>query len=193
MEKVLRGSVQPLIGSIPYTDKFRPWDLTYDPENDCFICPRSQELRHTTTSKNGKRTYRSTPKICQSCPCLQVCSANEKGERLLSTHIWQEYLDLAEQLRKIQRGKEIYSLRKKTIERVFSDAKEKHGMRYTHLRGLARVSAWVRLKFVAMSLKNWLSGVPHPPLFPRFFHPFPFLSSLYPLLPSLCRLNFSFV
>ena len=45
-------------------------------------------------------------------------------------------------------------MRKETIERVFADAKEKHAMRYTHHRGLARVSAWVRLKYAAMNLKK---------------------------------------
>ena len=48
--------------------------------------------------------------------------------------------------------------RKETIERVFADAKEKHAMRYTHHRSLARVERWVRLKFATMNLKklaNW--------------------------------------
>jgi hypothetical protein len=44
------------------------------------------------------------------------------------------------------------------MERVFADAKDKHGMRYTHRRGLARVSSWVRLKFAALNLKNWPSA-----------------------------------
>ena len=172
-KKTLEDSRIPIL---PYTrykgrkDKFRPWDFTYDLEHDGFICPREQKLRHTTTSKDGRRTYRSTPKMCQCCPCRQVCGANEKGQRLLTAHIWQEHLDLAEQLRKTQRGKEIYSLRKETIERVFADAKEKHGMRYTHHRGLARVSAWVRLKFAAMNLKKlalWWDKIPS--LFHLFF------------------------
>ena len=79
---------------------------------------------------------------------------NEKGQRILQTHIWQEYLDLVEQLRKTDVGKDIYSKRKETIERAFADAKEKHGMRYTHHRGLARVTTWVRLKYAAMNLKK---------------------------------------
>ena len=49
-------------------------------------------------------------------------------------------------------------MRKETIERVFADAKEKHAMRYTHHRGLARVSAWVRLKYAAMNLKKIAIG-----------------------------------
>ena len=59
-----------------------------------------------------------------------------------------------EQLRKTEYGKEIYAMHKETIERVFADAKEKHAMRYTHHRGLARVAAWVRLKYAAMNLKK---------------------------------------
>lgn len=61
---------------------------------------------------------------------------------------------MVEQLRKTEVGKEIYAQRRETIERVLADAKEKHGMRYTHHRGLARVTAWVRLKFAAMNLKK---------------------------------------
>ena len=44
------------------------------------------------------------------------------------------------------------------LEHVFADAKEKHVMRYTHHRGLAAVTRWVRLKYAAMNLKklaNW--------------------------------------
>ena len=47
---------------------------------------------------------------------------------------------------------------KEKIERVFADAKEKHGMRYTQYRGLAQVTNWVKLKFAAMNLHklaNW--------------------------------------
>lgn len=61
---------------------------------------------------------------------------------------------MVEELRKIERGKELYDIRKETIERVFADAKGKYAMRYTHHRGLARVSAWARLKYAAMNFKN---------------------------------------
>ena len=149
---------------LPYTrykgkeDRYKPWEYTYDEVNDTYICPRGGILRHTTTNKDGKRTYRSTPKECVNCPCKSKCGANEKGQKIHTTHIWQEYLDLVEQIRKTSRAKEIYAQRKETIERVFADAKEKHAMRYTHHRGLAAVTRWVRLKYAAMNLKklaNW--------------------------------------
>ena len=60
-----------------------------------------------------------------------------------------------------------------THERVFADAKQRHGMRYTHHRGQAHVSNWVRLKFTAMNLKKlarWKARR-HPPLFRLlYFH-----------------------
>jgi hypothetical protein len=48
--------------------------------------------------------------------------------------------------------------RNQTNERVFSDAKEKHGMRWTTLRGLEKLSMQAMLTFTAMNLKklaNW--------------------------------------
>ena len=53
-------------------------------------------------------------------------------------------------------------------ERVFADAKEKHAMRYTHHRGLAAVTRWVRLKFASMKLKSWQIGVGKTP-FPGLY------------------------
>lgn len=146
---------------LPYTrphgtrrEGFMPWDFSYDEENDRLLCPQGQVLRHTTTNKDGKRIYRSTPKVCRSCPCREQCGANAKGQKAVQRHIWQDAMDLAEQIRKTDVAKDIYAMRKQTIERVFADAKEKHAMRYTHHRGLAAVTRWVRLKFAAMNLKK---------------------------------------
>ena len=165
-KKVLEDGRIPIL---PYTrknnrkDVFKPWEYEYDEATDSYICPEGKALRHTTTDREGKRTYRSTPEICRNCPSREACGANEKGQKLLTRHIWQEYLELAEALRKTERGKQIYTRRKETIERVFADAKEKHAMRYTQHRGLARVTTWVRLKFAAMNLKKmalWSWGKP---------------------------------
>lgn len=49
------------------------------------------------------------------------------AEQMIQRHIWAERLELAEELRKTRYGRILYALRKKSIERVFADAKEKHG------------------------------------------------------------------
>ena len=64
----------------------------------------------------------------------------------------------AEHLRHTELNKQIYKQRKETIERVFADMKEKHGMRWTTLRGKRRVQMQAMLLFAAMNLKklaNW--------------------------------------
>ena len=69
-------------------------------------------------------------------------------------HVWKDYEELADDARYTPQYKVLYAKRKETIERVFADVKEKHGMRYTFYRGLAQLSKWVRLKFAAMNLKK---------------------------------------
>ena len=61
---------------------------------------------------------------------------------------------MAEDARHTKQYKNLYKKRQEKIERVFADAKEKHGMRYTWYRGLAQVTKWVKLKYAAMNLKK---------------------------------------
>ena len=87
-----------------------------------------------------------------------MCTQNAKCEKTVTRHIWQRFVDMAEDIRHTPLYRDIYKLRQQKIERVFADAKEKHGMRYTQYRGLAQVTNWVKLKFAAMNLKklaNW--------------------------------------
>ena len=84
--------------------------------------------------------------------------ANGKGQKLIQRHIWQEYLDVVEGIRKTDLGKSIYENVRKRLSVSLQMPKKKHSMRYTHMRGLTRVTQWVRLKFAAMNLKklaNW--------------------------------------
>ena len=86
-------------------------------------------------------------------------------KRQVLRHVWQDYVEMAEHVRHMAVYKELYRLRKEKIERVFADAKEKHGMRYTQYRGLVQVTNWVKLKFAAMNLKKlatWKWNASHP-------------------------------
>ena len=73
----------------------------------------------------------------------------------MQRHIWKDYEELADDARYTPKYRDLYKLRKETIERVFADAKEKHAMRYTQYRGLTQVTNWVKLKFAAMNLKKF--------------------------------------
>ena len=63
-------------------------------------------------------------------------------------------MEQVEEIRHTKGIKEIYQQRKQTIERVFADAKEKHGMRYTQYRGIAKIKMELNLLFACMNLKK---------------------------------------
>ncbi len=67
-----------------------------------------------------------------------MCRSTESNnhQKLIQRHIWEAYIEEAEHLRHHGEIKQIYAKRKEMIERVLADAKEKHGMRWTTLRGL---------------------------------------------------------
>lgn len=68
--------------------------------------------------------------------------------------MWEDYLELTEDYRHTPAYQEIYKMRSQTIERVFADAKEKHALRHTQLRGLQKVKMQVTLTFACMNLKK---------------------------------------
>lgn len=140
----------------PMTKKgfFHSYEFVYDEYYDCVICPNNKVLKYSTTNRDGYKEFKSNPKDCEKCQYLDKCTNSEIHQKIVTKHIWSDYIDLAEDIRHSERGKEIYSLRSQTIERVFADAKEKHAMRYTFIKSLPRVQNWVRLKFAAMNLKK---------------------------------------
>ena len=133
---------------------FRKYEYVYDEFYDCVICPNNQEMKYCTTNREGYREYKSDPKICALCPYRSRCTQSKSCQKTVTRHVWEDWLELADDFRHTPEGQESYARRKETIERVFADAKEKHAMRYTHLRGLTRVRQWVGLKFAAMNLKK---------------------------------------
>lgn len=140
----------------PVTKKgfFKSYEFVYDEYYDCVVCPNNKVLKYTTTNRDGYREFKSDPKDCEKCKYRDKCTESRDHQKIVTKHIWSDYIEQAEDIRHSPRGKEIYSLRSQTIERVFADAKEKHAMRYTYIKSLPRVQNWVRLKFAAMNLKK---------------------------------------
>ena len=133
---------------------YRPYEYVYDEYYNCVICPHNHVLPYSTTDRNGYRIFKSDPKVCAVCPGLSQCTESKTHQKTVTKHIWADYVEQAEDFRHSPAGKDSYSKRGETIERVFADAKEKHGMRYTLHRGLVRVRNWTKLKFAAMNLKK---------------------------------------
>ncbi|WP_205685262.1 transposase, partial [Peribacillus acanthi] len=87
-------------------------------------------------------------------PFLSQCTESKNHQKLIQRHIWEAYLEETKHLRHNDVIKQIYAKRKETVERVFADAKEKHGIRWTTLRGLKKLSMQAMLTFAAMNVKK---------------------------------------
>lgn len=138
---------------------FRKNEFVYDEYYDCYICPENKILRYSTTNRDGYKEYKSNSCECEKCQFRSKCTESKNCVKLVTRHVWEEYMEMVEDIRHTKGIKEIYKLRSQTIERVFADAKEKHGMRYTQYRGIAKVRAELNLLFACMNLKKlavWL-------------------------------------
>ena len=124
----------------PMTKKgfLKKYEYVYDEKLDIYICPNIKELKYTTTNKSGYKEYRSNPKDCENCPYLNQCTQSQKHQKVIMRHIWEEYREEADEIRHTPKWKEIYPQRKETIERVYADCKEKHGLRFTRVKGLQK-------------------------------------------------------
>ena len=134
--------------------------LVYDEYNDCYICPNNQVLEYSTTNRDGYREYKSCGKVCESCPYLEQCTLSKNHVKLITRHIWEDYMEECEDIRYTEGMKDLYSHRKETIERIFGTAKENHGFRYTQMYGKARMEMKVALTFACMNLKK-LAKIKH--------------------------------
>ena len=145
---------------LPYTrpkgskDLMNKKEYTYDKEKDIYICPNNEELVYSTVTKDGYKIYKSNADKCLNCPLREKCTKSKINQKSISRHVWQEYVEQANKLRYTDTWKEIYPIRKQTIERIFGDCKENMGLRFTRVRGLDKNKANVTMIFACHNLKK---------------------------------------
>ena len=133
---------------------FRKHEYVYDEYYDCYICPNNKILRYSTTNREGYREYKSCGMTCENCQFLHKCTESRNHVKVITRHIWEDYMEKCEDIRHSEGIKELYAQRKETIERLFGTAKESHGFRYTNMIGKARMQMKVGLTFACMNLKK---------------------------------------
>lgn len=138
----------------PKTKKgyMKKYEYVYDQEYDIYICPNEKTLYYTITNKEGYREYKSEAKDCETCPFKEKCT--KTSTKTITRHIWENYVEEVEEIRHTDEWKEIYPLRKQSIERVFADCKEKFGMRFTRLKGLKKNQHQSLMIFACHNLKR---------------------------------------
>ena len=73
---------------------------------------------------------------------------------MITRHIWQDEKDEVNNRRYEEKFKKEYPKRKQTVEQIFADCKEQHGLRFTRVRGLEKNSNQALLIFACHNLKK---------------------------------------
>ena len=133
---------------------FKKHEYVYDEYYDCYICPNNQMLKYSTTNREGYREYKSCGAKCAECPYLEQCTESRNHVKIITRHVWADYMETCEDIRCRIGMKDLYALRKETIERLFGTAKENHGFRYTNMIGKARMRMKAGLTFACLNLKK---------------------------------------
>ncbi len=114
--------------------------FTYNPQSDCFQCPRGKVIPFIRLDKDGRKFYQSSKETCQGCDLWKRCSASKRGEpRTLTTDDYEEKRVEMRKKMVSEEAKAIYKLRKKIVEPVFGHIKNL-GFRGFSVRGLKAVS-----------------------------------------------------
>ena len=151
---------------------FKKYEYVYDEYYDCYICPNDQVLKYCTTNRDGYREYKSCKTICAECPCLSQCTESKDHVKVVTRHIWEDYMEACEDIRHTIGMNELYKLRKETIERLFGTAKENHGFRYTQMYGKARMEMKVGLTYACLNLKKLAKMLQRKGVIGSLFHRF---------------------
>jgi transposase len=139
-----------------FTKQKFPWL----PEEKAYACPQGHRLPLDMASKqkrSGTETvllyqYRCPPGHCQSCPLQTRCTPSPAAGRTISRS---EHEDLIEALRArmaTPQAKELYRLRRQTVELNYADLKEHRKLRRFSGHGLCRAETEVGLEVLVHNL-----------------------------------------
>lgn len=137
---------------------FKKYEYVYDEVNNIYICPNEKDLIPTAVDKNGYIKYLADAKDCSSCPFKYKCTKSKS--KIVLRHVWEKYKEkVVNEYRHELDVIEVYKTRSQHVERVFADAKMKHGLRYTLFKGKRRVSSEIGLVFANMNLKKYAEHI----------------------------------
>ena len=135
-------------------DLFSKKEYEYNKEMDCYVCPTGEILELKTVDKQGYKQYKSNRKSCENCPLKNKCTKSKNNQKVITRHIWQDEKDEVNNRRYEEKFKTEYPKRKQTVEQIFADCKEQHGLRFTRVRGLEKNSNQALLIFACHNLKK---------------------------------------
>lgn len=147
----------PVIGPKRHPSKDKKYSkshFVYVDEWDVYMCPNLYPMYYKLTNRQGYSEYESLSENCINCPVKDKCLYKGQNKRVIRRHIDEALADKARRFMKTEKGQRYYRRRKETVERIFADAKELHGLRYARYRGLYLVQMQCLMTATAQNIKK---------------------------------------
>ncbi len=139
--------------------KIKKSDFIYDEEEDGFICPAGSVLELKRAGNDGKKVYQGVKTECDASAYKTRCCNSRKGEpRTINTDDKEPLRQKMNKKMEQESSKEIYKKRKKIVEPVFGQIKNK-GFRGFSLRGYKKASGEFSLVCAVHNLKKIVKAI----------------------------------
>jgi transposase len=141
-----------------FTDK----DFIYDEMNDLYVCPGEEKLIRTTEIiKHDKQTGIYKTKACKRCKLKSKCTTSKEGRRIYRS----EYKGIIETMQKRSKeNPTIAGQRKSIVEHPFGTIKHTMGHGYFLMRGKEKVSAEMSMSVMTYNMKRVMNIIGIMPL-----------------------------
>jgi hypothetical protein len=168
LEKIDKQGIKVIVPSQRQARKGEPHEFakerfTYDPKNDCYICPQRHKLifYHLNKQEKNKAYMISDKRICFSCPHYGTCTRSKTG-RMVTRLLKEEVRQKLEAQYDEPSSQEIYKLRKQKSELPFGHIKRNLKVDSFLLRGLKGVKAEASILATCFNLVRMITllGVP---------------------------------
>jgi transposase len=168
LEKIDQQGIKVIVPSQRQASKKEPHEFakerfTYDPKNDCYICPQGHKLifYHLNKQEKNKAYMISDNKICFACPHYGICTRSKTG-RTIALLLNEEVRQRLEAQYEEPQSQEIYKLRKQKAELPFGHIKRNLKVDSFLLRGLKGVMAEASILSTCFNLVRMITllGVP---------------------------------
>ena len=135
------------------------------PQEQAYRRPRGHRLVHGGSSRQKRsgteevqlHSYRCPPEHCRGCPLRGRCTPNPDKGRSISRSEHEERIEALRARMATPQAKELYRLRRQTVELVNADWKEHRQLRRFCGRGLARARGQVGVTVLAHNLLTLLA------------------------------------
>ncbi len=135
---------------------YPPGLFQYDPEDDCYVCPRGHKLGLYSSRKGEeKHVYRANADTCNACPVKAECT-NTKSGRHIFCSFHQNQIDSVREYNQTAAYQKAMRKRSYWVEPLFGEAKDFHRLRRFRLRGLLKVNIEGVMIAAGQNLKRFL-------------------------------------